>query len=105
VAACVILLIGIKMANNQSNHQSIISGMVLDPNRQPVTEARVYFIDGPVSLPDIAVLTDRNGEFTLTAPAPGTYKIGCSADGFASTTLAVNITTGQNVQVEIQLSR
>ena len=88
-----------------TNSQSIISGTVLDPDGQPVAEARVYFIDGPVPLPDIAVLTNRSGEFTLTAPAPGTYKIGCSADGFASITVTVNITTVQNVQVEIQLKR
>jgi len=88
-----------------TNTQSIISGTVLDPDGQPAAEARVYFIDGPVPLPDIAGLTDHSGEFTLTAPAPGTYKIGCSADGFASTTVTVNITTGQNVQVEIQLKR
>ena len=86
-----------------ANNPSIISGTVLDPDRQPVADARVYFIEGPVPLPDLAILTDRNGEFTLTAPAAGTYKIGCTANGFEPTSVTVNVKRGQDVQVDIVL--
>ncbi len=88
-----------------ANNQTTISGTVLDPDGQPVADARVYFIEGPVPLPDVALLTDRNGEFTLSAPASGTYKIGCSANGFESTAVTVNVTNGQNVKIEIGLKR
>lgn len=88
-----------------AGHQSVISGTVRDPQRQPVMDARAYFVDGPVPLPDIAVLTDSNGKFSLTAPVPGTYHIGCTADGFASTTTTVSVKSGQDVQIEIELKR
>lgn len=88
-----------------TRNQSVIYGMVCDPKGQPVVEARVYFIDGPVPLPDIAVLTDSSGKFSLSAPAAGTYHIGCTADGFASTTVTVNVTSGQYAQVEIRMRK
>ena len=86
-----------------ANNQSIISGTVLDPDRRPVADARVYFIEGPVPLPDVAVLTDHNGEFTLTAPAPGTYQIGCAANGFEPVSATVHVERGQEAKVEILL--
>jgi len=46
--------------------QSVISGIVRDPNGRPVADARIYFIGGPVPLPDIAALTDAAGAFSLT---------------------------------------
>ena len=88
-----------------ANNPSVISGTVLDPDGRPVSDARVYFIEGPVPLPDIAILTDRNGEFILTAPAAGTYTIGCTANGFESTSVTVNVKRGQDVQIEIKLKR
>jgi hypothetical protein len=87
-----------------TNTQSSISGTVRDPNGQPVSDARVYFIEGPVPFPDVALLTDSNGAFTLTAPAPGTYMIGCTANGFEPIIVTVNVSKGQNVQVEIKLA-
>jgi hypothetical protein len=101
VAACLIFSQDIKMAKNQS----MISGTVCDPKGQPVAEARVYFIEAPVSLPDVAALTDDSGKFSLTAPAAGTYRIGCSADGFAPITITVKVTNNQDVQVEIKLKK
>lgn len=88
-----------------ANNQSIISGTVLDPDGQPVADARVYFLEGPVPLPDVAVLTDRNGEFTLTAPAPGTYKIGCTANGFEPASITFHVERGQEAKVEILLGK
>jgi len=83
--------------------QSVIHGRVYDPKGEPVVEARVYFMEGPVSLPDLAVLTDGNGEFSLSAPTAGTYQIGCAAYGFVSTTVTVHITSGQDAQIEIRM--
>lgn len=88
-----------------TGNQSVISGIVSDPKGQPVEMARVYFMDGPVPLPDIAALTGSGGEFSLSAPATGTYHIGCTAEGFASTIVTVNVTGGQDLQVNIQLRK
>ncbi len=87
------------------NNQTMISGTVLDPHRQPVSDAQIYFIEGPVPLPDVALLTDSKGRFTLGAPAPGMYTLGCHADGFVSTSIAVNVKRGQENQVTIQLKK
>lgn len=83
---------------------NVISGIVRDPQGQPVAEARVYFIGGPVPLPDIAALTDSGGAFSLSAPAPGTYHIECAVEGFAPTVATVAVTEGQEVQAEIWLT-
>ena len=40
------------------NPPTTIAGVVVDPRGNPVEEARVYFVEGPVPLPDIAALTD-----------------------------------------------
>jgi hypothetical protein len=88
-----------------ASNQSIISATVLDFKGQPVADARAYFIDGPVPLPDIATLTDDGGKFSLTAPAAGTYQIECSAEGFANAIVTVNVSNGQDVRVEIRLGK
>jgi hypothetical protein len=92
--------IGTKMANT-----SIISATVLDSKGEPVADARAYFIDGPVPLADVATLTDDSGNFSLTAPAAGTYQIECSAEGFATATVTISVSNGQDVQVEIRLGK
>ena len=88
-----------------TGNQSVIFGVARDPNGQPVTEARVYFINGPAPFPEIAALTDSSGGFSLSAPAAGIYQIECAADGFASTVVIVNVTSGQDAQVEIRLRK
>ncbi len=83
----------------------VISGVVRDPRDKPVANARVYFTEGPVPLPEIAALTDDRGTFSLTAPAAGTYKIACAADGFATQKTTVIVKSGQEVKPEIRLKK
>jgi len=83
--------------------QRVIWGTVRDAQGNPVAHARVYFTAGPVPLPDIAVLTDTRGAFSLSAPSPGTYEIGGAADGFAPTSVTVKVTPDRETQVEIVL--
>lgn len=86
-----------------SRNPRIISGMVRDSKGQPVVDARVYFIDGPVAVPDIAVLTDMTGRFSLSAPTAGMYTLQCTADGFVAASVTVDITSGHHAHVDIQL--
>lgn len=88
-----------------SGKPRIISGIVRDSKGQPVGDARVYFIGGPVPLPDVAVLTDKTGRFTLSAPTTGAYTIQCAAEGFATATVTVNVTSTQDMQVVIRLKK
>ena len=60
---------------------AVISGVVLDSEGDPVAEARVYFVEGPGPLPDIAALTDGDGHFQVYAPRSGRYGLAVAADG------------------------
>ncbi len=43
----------------------VITGVVRDNAGKPIAEARIYFTDSPMPLPDIAMLTDSNGDILL----------------------------------------
>lgn len=88
-----------------NTNPSVITGRVCTADKQPVAEARVYFVAGPVALPDITTLTNSAGKFSLSAPVDGTYQIGCTVDGFETATASVAITKGQNAHLEISLKR
>jgi hypothetical protein len=83
---------------------SVIFGIVRDLNGNSVTQARVYFTDGPVPWSDIATLTDSDGTFSLSAPSAGTYEIECVADGFIPTVATVKVTGDKETHLEIYLS-
>lgn len=80
-----------------------ISGIVMDAQGRPVEQARIYFVDGPVPLPEIASLTNNDGAFTLTAPAPGAYQIECATDTFAPVRAAVTVQGGKESHVKFKL--
>jgi hypothetical protein len=81
----------------------LIRGVVRDAAGSPIPAARAYFVGGPEPFPDIAALTDQSGEFTLSAPAPGTYRIECAADGFSSRLTAVDVEEDEETRLEIRL--
>lgn len=81
----------------------LIRGVVRDPAGSPIPEARVYFLGGPEPFPDIAALTDESGEFTLSAQAPGAYRIECAAEGFSSRLIAVEVGEDEETRLEIRL--
>ncbi|WP_180970272.1 carboxypeptidase-like regulatory domain-containing protein [Deinococcus planocerae] len=82
---------------------SVISGRVHDAQRQPVAGARVYVIDSPVPVSDVAVLTDEDGSFSLTVPAAGTYRVGFMAEGLGTGEASVKATGGRLVPLNIEL--
>jgi hypothetical protein len=80
-----------------------ILGTVTGPNGEPIAEASVYFVEGPVPLPDVAQLTDDEGRFQLAVPAPGTYRLGARAPGFEAAEVMVEIGGEAEVVVEVGL--
>jgi hypothetical protein len=78
----------------------LIRGTVIDANSTPVEWASVWFAAGTQATPDIAALTDAEGRFTLTAPGPGTYRIGCRAEGYEPVEVAVDIGT-EDIEITI----
>jgi hypothetical protein len=82
---------------------AVIRGTVLTSVGEPLGGARVFFVRGPVPLPDIAALTADDGSFSLSAPAAGDYEIGASADGFASSSATVHVTEGGGPDLRLRL--
>ncbi len=81
---------------------TIINGLVNDENGQPVAGASVYFVSAPVSMPDIAQLTDSKGIFRVSVPAKGRYVIGVKAAdwGMKEVTLVVKDETNMHVHIQ-----
>ncbi len=82
---------------------AVISGLVQGPGGQTIANARIAFASAPVAVPDVAALTDSAGRFALTAAAPGTYVVHCSAEGYRPASVAVHVAGSGSVRVEIQL--
>jgi hypothetical protein len=78
----------------------LIRGTVIDTSGTPVEWASVWFAAGPQPTPDIAALTDAAGKFTLTAPGPVAYRIGCRAEGYEPIEVAVEVGT-EDIDVTI----
>jgi hypothetical protein len=89
-----------------SDNPPEIAGVVVDAEGNPVEEARVYFVEGPVPLPDIAALTDSSGRFALSVPTSGTYQLGIASEGPAGLlheTTTVEVGEVRSVDLEIRL--
>ncbi|MGY5311007.1 carboxypeptidase-like regulatory domain-containing protein [Nocardia gipuzkoensis] len=60
---------------------AVIRGTV-DSAEGPVAWASVYIESAPAPTPDVAAITDEDGEFVLTGVGPGRYRIGVNAPGY-----------------------
>ena len=83
---------------------ALIACRVVDSAGNPVSGARVYFVRGPGSFPDIAALTADDGAVLLAAPTPGIYALQAAADEFAAGTVEVAAAAGETVSCEIVLA-
>jgi protocatechuate 3,4-dioxygenase beta subunit len=81
-----------------------IRGRVLDPQGGLVAEAAVYIVSSPVSMPDIAQLTDDQGQFTLSAPLPGRYTVGVRSDMWGSVQTEIEVSGEEPIFVEVQFT-
>jgi hypothetical protein len=81
----------------------LVDASVTDPAGRPVAQARVYVVDAPVALPDVAMLTGADGTFRLALPAPGVYRIGISADGHMQQTATVVAAPGPPIALQVTL--
>ena len=83
----------------------LIVGTVRGPDGTPLPEARAYFVSGPGPFPDVAALTNERGEFSLTVPSPGPYRIECAAEGFDPQIVGVDAEESGETQVAVTLRR
>jgi len=82
----------------------MIQGEVVDASGRPVPNARVMVLTGPGSFPDIALLTDDEGRFTLGLPGRGGYELGVQADGYEPSRVAVQVHSERTATVQVQLT-
>ena len=82
---------------------SVISGVVSGPDGKPIPNARVYFTSGPVPLPEIAAMTDKSGEFSLTAPAPGEYVVEAVTDKYGAQSSTTKVKGNKPVHLTLSL--
>lgn len=85
-----------------SNAMTTIRGHVVDPQGDPMAEAAVYIVAAPGSMPDIAQLTDDQGQFTIAAPVPGRYTVGVRSDRWGVVHTDVEVGSEEQVSVEVQ---
>ena len=80
----------------------LIRGTVVDAGGSPIEWASAWLAAGPAPTPDIAALTDADGRFTLTAPTPGMYRVGCRAEGYGPVEVPVDV-GAEDVDVTVRL--
>ena len=78
----------------------LIAGTVVDSTGLPMADARIAFSRAPVAMPDIAMLSDERGAFTLSVPVEGTYELTITADPHPPRTLTVRV-DAERVEVEL----
>jgi hypothetical protein len=83
----------------------VIRGVVLDPQDDPVDQARAFLVGRPAAVRDVAALTDARGEFALSFPVPGAYEIQCAADGFAPTVTTAEVGEAGETRLRVRLAR
>ena len=84
---------------------TLIRGRVLDPRGDPVAGAAVYVVSAPVALPDIAMLTNEQGEFDLAFQAPGLYTIGARSDEWGAAQAGVEVVGEEAISLQMRLNK
>ena len=80
-----------------------IRGQVRTPDGQPIAEARVFYTESPVPMPDVAALSGADGRFELSTPAAGRYTVGLAMEGYASSSVTVDVEAEQPADIDITL--
>ena len=81
----------------------VVHGRVVDEGGGAVGAAAVYIVNAPVSVPDVALLTDEHGRFTLSIPVPGRYTLGARSETAGVGHADVALAAGESIDVELQL--
>lgn len=107
----VIIIIVIAMATWQhttvmegKRKLGVIIGRVTDKAQAPIPDAKVAIIKGTASYPDIAALTDENGEYDLEYISTGTFTVAASKEGYATQTRTIKVRVDEEVRLDFVLS-
>ena len=62
-----------------------LDGVVTDLAGKPLAGVSIAYASAPVSMPEVALLSDANGSFRVALPVAGSYELSFHLDGFRST--------------------
>ncbi len=80
-----------------------IQGVVRDPTGAGVPHAHVILLNTDTGVSN-ETDTDTSGVYRFVSLAPGPYRVTGSSQGFSPTVLTVQLTTGQTLEVPVQVS-
>jgi hypothetical protein len=80
----------------------VVDGVVRDDDGHPVAAARVYVVDAPVPVPDVAALSGADGTFSMGLPVAGRYTIEAAAEGRGPARATFEVGPGHN-QIDLRL--
>lgn len=80
-----------------------VAGTVLDSAGRPAGGATVMWVQGPVALPDVALLTQADGRFVMSAPVAGHYTLVCRRDPGGLARMEIDVGS-QGARVTVRLS-
>lgn len=84
----------------------MIGGVVRDGEGRPVAGARVYVVDAPAAVPDIAALTDDGGRFAIGTGPAGRYVVEAAAEGWQPERATVDTrATASDVDLQLTVRR
>lgn len=81
----------------------IITGRVIDSSGKPVVDATVLIIKGAGPYPDIAALTNDDGQFSFLDLTPGEYEVLVNVEDGRRTTAQFSVFVGSTIHKDIQL--
>jgi hypothetical protein len=79
-----------------------IKGRVTDANGDPVVDVSLAVVESPMPMPQIAVFTDANGEYTWYVK-PGTFTLEAYRDGYVTQRQEVTVAEGQTATADFRL--
>lgn len=88
---------------NEAGFGRVVGRVTDSTTGDPVVGAPVVVTDGPGPLPDLAFLTDENGDFVIPEILPGDWVLRVDADGLGQGTLMVGVLSDRSVSVALAL--
>ena len=82
----------------------LLRAKIQDPDGRPIANARLFIESGPEPFPDIAALSNDQGEVFMSLPSAGRYGLVCAIEGFGVSHVIVLVADEASPTVVIELS-
>lgn len=80
-----------------------IAGRVITAESKGIADASLMIVGNSPDHPDIAVLTNNNGEYIINDLTPGDYEVLVNAEGHALQTLSTRVVDSQITKLDFLL--